>query len=56
MAMKRRAGAVLALLMASALVVAGCNSGGDDAPTENELYQKPDDPDLVAQRFAGRAR
>ncbi|GHJ55628.1 extracellular solute-binding protein [Micromonospora chersina] len=42
MATKRRAGAVLALLVTSALVVAGCNSGGEDeAPSEGELYKNP---------------
>lgn len=43
MATKRRAGAVLALLMTSALVVAGCNSGGgdDEASTKSELYKNP---------------
>ncbi|MET7968430.1 extracellular solute-binding protein [Micromonospora sp. NPDC005305] len=42
MATKRRAGAALALLMTSALVVAGCNSGGDDeASSETELYKNP---------------
>ncbi|MEU2614296.1 extracellular solute-binding protein [Micromonospora sp. NPDC007271] len=41
MAMKSRAGTVLALLTTSALLVAGCNSGDSEAPTENELYQNP---------------
>lgn len=42
MATKRRAGAALALLMASALVVAGCNSGGDEGTSsEGELYKNP---------------
>ncbi len=43
MAIKRRAGAVLALLMTSALVAAGCSSGGDgDKRTHgSELYKNP---------------
>ncbi|MBY8871388.1 extracellular solute-binding protein [Micromonospora sp. PLK6-60] len=41
MATKRRASAVLALFMTSALVVAGCNSGGDEEPAESELYKNP---------------
>ncbi|KKJ93609.1 extracellular solute-binding protein [Micromonospora sp. HK10] len=42
MATRRRAGAALALFMTSALVVAGCSSGGDDdKPSESELYKNP---------------
>ncbi|WCN79553.1 ABC transporter substrate-binding protein [Micromonospora sp. LH3U1] len=41
MATKRRACAVLALLMTSVLVVAGCNSGGDEASPQSELYKNP---------------
>ncbi len=41
MAIKRRAGAVLALLTTSALLAAGCNSGDKEAPTEDELYKNP---------------
>ena len=40
MAMKRRAGAVLALFMTSALLVAGCSSG-EEAPSEDALYKNP---------------
>ncbi|SIM63252.1 ABC transporter substrate-binding protein [Micromonospora cremea] len=41
MAMKHRAGATLALLMTTALLVAGCNGGDSEAPDENELYKNP---------------
>ncbi|MFU8875963.1 ABC transporter substrate-binding protein [Micromonospora sp. SL4-19] len=41
MAMKRRAGAVLALITTSALLAAGCNSGDSEAPSANELYKNP---------------
>lgn len=41
MATKRRAGAVLALLMTSVLVVAGCSGGGDEESPQSELYKNP---------------
>ncbi|SCF15313.1 carbohydrate ABC transporter substrate-binding protein, CUT1 family [Micromonospora coriariae] len=41
MAMKHRAGATLALLVTTALLVAGCNGGDSEAPAENELYKNP---------------
>ncbi|MGC4746869.1 ABC transporter substrate-binding protein [Micromonospora sp. DT201] len=41
MATKRRAGAVLALLMTSVLVVTGCSGGGDEATPQSELYKNP---------------
>ncbi|MEV1332994.1 extracellular solute-binding protein [Micromonospora costi] len=41
MAMKRRAGAVLALFVTSALLVAGCNGGDGEAQSEQELYKNP---------------
>ena len=41
MAIPRRAGAVLALFMTSALLVTGCNGGDGDEPTEGELYANP---------------
>ncbi|MFG2099823.1 ABC transporter substrate-binding protein [Micromonospora echinaurantiaca] len=41
MAMKRRAGAVLALFLTSALLVTACNGGDDEAPAESELYKNP---------------
>ncbi|MFK3985100.1 ABC transporter substrate-binding protein [Micromonospora sp. NPDC050397] len=41
MTTKRRAGAVLALFMTSALLLAGCNGGEDAGPTEDEPYKNP---------------
>jgi raffinose/stachyose/melibiose transport system substrate-binding protein len=42
MAMKRRTGAILALGMTSALLVAGCgSSGGGEAPAQSELFKNP---------------
>ncbi|MEV4202949.1 extracellular solute-binding protein [Micromonospora globbae] len=41
MAMKHRAGAALALLTTSALLVAGCNGGESETPNEEEPFQKP---------------
>ncbi|WP_433318465.1 ABC transporter substrate-binding protein [Micromonospora sp. CA-269861] len=41
MATKQRKGAVLALLMTSVLVVAGCSGGGEEAAPQSELYKNP---------------
>ncbi|MFD2762797.1 ABC transporter substrate-binding protein [Micromonospora eburnea] len=42
MAMKRRTGAVLALIATSALLAAGCNGGDkEEAPDASELYKNP---------------
>ncbi|MCG5450619.1 extracellular solute-binding protein [Micromonospora sp. NIE111] len=41
MATKRRASAVLALLMTSVVVLAGCSGGGEEAAPQSELYKDP---------------
>src|SRR4051794_21298770 len=41
MAIKRRAGAVLALFVTSTLLAAGCSSGGGTPATADELYKNP---------------
>ncbi|MDG4781275.1 extracellular solute-binding protein [Micromonospora sp. WMMD961] len=41
MAMKRRAGAVMALLMTGVLATAGCSGGGEEAAPQGELYKDP---------------
>nr|MDT0659447.1 extracellular solute-binding protein [Micromonospora sp. DSM 115978] len=41
MAIPRRAGAVLALFLTSALLVTGCNGGDDDTSAQSELYANP---------------
>lgn len=41
MATKRRASAVLALLMTGVVVLAGCSGGGEEAAPQSELYKDP---------------
>src|ERR1700754_3409535 len=41
MILKRRSGAVLALVAATALVASGCSSGGSDSESKGDLYKNP---------------
>jgi raffinose/stachyose/melibiose transport system substrate-binding protein len=41
MRMKRRSGAILALVATTALVASGCSSGGSDSQSSSELYKNP---------------
>src|SRR4051794_554881 len=41
MAVKRRAGTVLALLLTTSLAAAGCSSGNSETPSGDQLYKNP---------------
>src|SRR5258705_12920814 len=41
MRMKRRSGAILALVATTALVASGCSSGGSDSQSSSDLYKNP---------------
>ncbi|MDG4832555.1 extracellular solute-binding protein [Solwaraspora sp. WMMD1047] len=41
MAIPRRAGAVLALFMTTALLATACGGGGEEEPSQGELYENP---------------